>query len=581
MSRAPGLILRESSKDFRVEEGGDEIIQQVERTVDQLDPNIFAEHRTHCNDLLPLFQLPSEVLIKIISLSIYDPIYGVGHVAKLHSFAQVSTQFANLIKSSPSLWNIVSTYNLSEFPLIIARSKDASLDILYHGQNHPTPAILVFQDTVLHQSHRWRSVVLSESGLEFGQRLMKQLPAPRLRTLRVTHWAHGPLEVRGEQLVGLHHLTLRVAFVNVGWSLLSGLERLELSDLRDGGRPSLTQILVVLSASPKLYWLELGSGSLGDLQVDDTASGSLELPYLECLKLDLQWETVQTILTYLRFPNCTDMAITACLPSPPSISITLPTHAISQVCSIIVAVGHLKIKLTSMSAALVAGPVGSEALNLILPLPPVDNPLRWVDTILGSIQVPPHSVALEMQFALVPQPIVPTPPIPSHIYHITSLRLGGCGEEVAPWTKLLSEPARTGDEPAHWHLPNLEDLILDIWWENLAKALLTMIKCRYGDRTQLDVGSEPPGLLAESDDQGKMAGDGYNDHKTFPWSTSSLRLPVPLKKLTIRGSADISDETVEELESIIGLGKVSWEGFIWDDSDYEECGYETPPDVFS
>ncbi|KAG8983980.1 hypothetical protein FRB93_006854 [Tulasnella sp. JGI-2019a] len=83
-----------------------------------------------------------------------------------------------------------------------------------------------------------------------------------------------------------------------------------------------------------------------------------------------------------------------------------------------------------------------------------------------------------------------------------------------------------------------------------------MIKCRYGHRTWLEVGGAPPGI-AESDDRGKMAGDGYNNRKTLPRSTSSLRLPVPLKKLIIRRSTDISNETVQELESIIGQGKVS------------------------
>ncbi|KAG8983982.1 hypothetical protein FRB93_006856 [Tulasnella sp. JGI-2019a] len=558
------VILRKSLRYFRVMDEADEITQKVEGIVDQPDANILrhlTERRTRRNDLLPLFQLPHELLIKILSFSIYDPWNEGSHVAKLHSLAQVSTRFANLVKYSPSLWNIVSDYNPSDLPLIITKSKDASLDIFFNGKDHSSLVTSVFQGMVLHQSHRWRSVTFSASKSEFGQRLMEQLPAPRLRTLRIRHWKfweRKTVVVRGEKLRGLHHLTLSGVFVKFGSGIPSGLRTLELRELREGGRPSLTEILAVLRASPELNRLELGCESLeSSSQANGITEGSLELPYLLSLKLDLGWEMVQTVLTYLRFPNCIDMAVTARPPSSPSISIVLPAHVIDRACSIIAAKGQPVITLTTMTAALVAGPAHSEALYLYLPLP-LEDQIQWVDTTLESAQLSAHPIALEAKFHPLPETNVPTPPIPSHIHHITSLQLAGMGEGVVSWLKLLSEPVRTDSECGHWHLPCLEDLDLEIWLESQTEALLTMLGRRYGRDTQLDEGSIPSDPAKIGDQEG-IANEYYNDRKASPSTTSPLKLPVPLEKLTIQAHPHISKDAAQELESIIGRGKVSWE----------------------
>ncbi|KAG8983981.1 hypothetical protein FRB93_006855 [Tulasnella sp. JGI-2019a] len=396
--------------------------------------------------------------------------------------------------------------------------------------------------------------MLSDPELEFGQRLIEQLPTPRLRTLQIMHWAREPLEVHGEKLVGLHDLTLRGVFVDLGSSIPSGLRQLELRELQNGGRPSLTQILTVLRASPELNRLELGYDILDESQVNGIAAGSLELPYLLSLKLDLQWEMIQTILAYLRFPNCIDMVVNARPSSSPDTSTILPTHVISQARSIIAAEGEPTVMLTRMTAALAASPV-SEALHILLPLPLKDQ-IRWIDTILESTQVPPHPIALEARFDPVLQPDVPIPPLPSHTHHIISLQLTGCGEGVASWLKLLSEPTE-GEQP-YWHLPNLEDLTLQIWWNDHAEALLTMARYRYGRDTQSDGGSIPSGPV-KSDDQGGIADERYNDCKTLPLPTNSSKLPAPLKKLTVYAHPTISNEAAQELKSIIGRDKVSWE----------------------
>ncbi|KAG9002237.1 hypothetical protein FRB94_004052 [Tulasnella sp. JGI-2019a] len=407
--------------------------------------------RRQRNEQLPgIARLPDEILVRIFSFSLLGP--SDRRVQKQHALARVSSKWAHLVISSPSLWNVLST-NDQYFERIISRSRNASLDVTLEGVTlNPGSKTSLMALAAFDQIHRWRSIDMYDVDVEAIRRLMTS-STPRLTDLCIMSRRCrnlGPeLELLSDTARRLHHVTL--IHIPIRWdpSALSQLRTLELEGIQGTESVLVTQICDMLRASPGLITLVIGR----NVMAGSLPKGTTPVYLSQLLTLNLSAEPKATygILGCIRVPNCTNLTI------DPYEGVELLTaeaaHLADPIRAISSALKELAIEV-DMTQLSVIGDRGSGAgLKMILGGAGPTTSWFGLSDILGSISTTPSlSVGFSGEVEWVH--VIPKPETGQHI---TSLTIDANEEIANRWIDYLSEPL-VMDGIRQWPLPRLETL---------------------------------------------------------------------------------------------------------------------------
>ena len=252
-----------------------------------------AAARRLSNSRRPLSSLPPELIINIMHLVIHNQdTPGTSPVGRLHTLAQVSHRWWQLVVSSPSLWcRIDMLEGLHAVTCSLQKSELCLLDIYYDG----IFADAIEQDQVLQEvgrcANRWKSLFIQEaiSVLAFIPQLGTSTPHLEKITLK----SDRPLHLAREKWPDAPHLrSITLTNINIPWTpeILSGLLSLTVTNVSDIPNP--LQIVQVLAACPNIQcfvledWLSIeeeGAGARAD--VPSTSPRITLLSNLRVLKL--------------------------------------------------------------------------------------------------------------------------------------------------------------------------------------------------------------------------------------------------------------------------------------------------------
>ncbi|KAG8872039.1 hypothetical protein FRB97_008066 [Tulasnella sp. 331] len=558
-----------------------------------------VEQRQRRNEQLAINKLPPELLVKTFSLYLQDRSTKL-HVRQLHVLAQVCTRWLELVKHSASLWGVISTDELESFRLALAKSKSSPLDIKFLRYRNlasiHSQVMEEFKEAVFSQSYRWHSLQLVGDTADFEKAMILLAPL-RLVDLDISHEPPSPYYptagvvetiIPEELLSQLRHLSL--AYVSLRWnpSALSRLRTLKLGDLSDKGRPSLSTLISILHASPRLEELRIAGKSVDISPLERHTP--LELPSLTIISLKASSDIIQHLLILLRIPQCTYFFLDILPGSPQNIFDTSIMHVEECLRSIITSCDKIEVTLSPNRIRMASKAVNAE-FGLSRPLHSPPDPLRWFDGLLESI-IPQPSVVLSIHgwdWAAEECPILKS------TSNIIRLTITYSETDALRWIERLSEPV-TSSEGAHWQLPRLKWLTFSEC-RSYGKPLLAMIRRRYG---KAETGGESVYVDSDERESGEDTGGGMGRAKaktsqrltrhSHPDRMSksgvdvdqkiggicSAQLPAPLEGLSIMGQSDVRYSTFVQLEQIVGGSRVVWEDpddVNEGDEYYDEYGY--------
>ncbi|KAG8999316.1 hypothetical protein FRB94_006247 [Tulasnella sp. JGI-2019a] len=286
-------------------DSADEITE--ERRYEDLD----ARMRTELHGIMaqrdnltrPLYRLPPEILVEILSIALPDVISSPrAYIQRLLMFAFVSHQWRLYVNGTQSFWKVAS----SDMPLgllrrVLSRST-GPLDVFAY-KNSPTN---VFIDHVVEHVHRWRSLTVSRTGRDEWFKHLAHLSMPMMEALDLRGWAFTEIDIG--KVGSLRSIKLVKFYIPWKSKILPGLRTLKLESLGVSG-PSTVQRLAIIAASPGL--VELGLVRLGHGSSDTSfQTMRIELLMLETLKIMLIPEYLtRSLLASLHIPKCTSFTI--------------------------------------------------------------------------------------------------------------------------------------------------------------------------------------------------------------------------------------------------------------------------------
>ncbi|KAG8868976.1 hypothetical protein FRB97_001750, partial [Tulasnella sp. 331] len=142
--------------------------------------------KQHRNKLLPISQLPDELLVRIIYFSLQQSFSPTDYVEELQNVAQVCTAWSEVVKGTALLWGVASSHDpIAIVRRALSKSGSAPLDIWYNGIWDTTSQRALFLQIVIEQSYRWRSLDLRAADRDVENRLM-QLATPMLCDLKIS-----------------------------------------------------------------------------------------------------------------------------------------------------------------------------------------------------------------------------------------------------------------------------------------------------------------------------------------------------------------------------------------------------------
>ncbi|KAG8876355.1 hypothetical protein FRB98_007331 [Tulasnella sp. 332] len=524
------------------------------------------EHRHLGNQTAPIDQLPNELLTRVFFFTLIG--WQMDSLRKSRQLVQVCSKWLQLVKGTPSLFGDVSTYDTPKNAFQQLRlSQDGPLDITYRENIMTGPwkwgGLL---EALIPQSHRWRSVRLMDIPSSLVHRVLSR-PTPQLRNIEILRPEYdGAISLNPSTLGQLRYLTLEC--VTLQWDPLGlrGLKELELKGIGIEGRPSLSQLLGVLSASKELQILRL---ALESVTRDPIAEESpIELSQLTELSLvNLQTDTTHDLLAHLVVPGCNWLTIrtshaTTIENSPSTVFDDATRHMDTLLQSILASTSHIDIDLFG-AGMFIKGTMGTKGrtnLDLDLPPLPLSGSMGWFEPFLRKVSMP-ITIALTYSDPLGVERIFPL----LHHSSITTLKLFYGTSEAARWIEDLSTPISI-DGVLTFPLSGLKNL--DFYKSALnPNDLVGMIRKRYGRDSGTKVKRQVPNGSVEED--GKSTGDHATEVKESEkrhgepryghvQHSQPLRLPAPLDSLDIYDCDGITVGVYEELMDIIGRGNVRW-----------------------
>ncbi|KAG9016470.1 hypothetical protein FRB93_010719 [Tulasnella sp. JGI-2019a] len=267
--------------------------------------SVMAQRNRAWNLKSPLYRLPPEILVEILSLALPGVLPSPRiYMRGLQWFAFVSHQWRLYVNGTPSFWKVApSEMSLELLQRVLSRSTGL-LDVF---DSYNRISTNTFVDHVVGHVHRWWSLTISRNGAREWFECLVHLPMPAMEALDLqgtsdTAIVIGEVEsLRSVRLVGF--------CIPWGSKILSGLQSLKLETLGMNS-PSTTQLLTILAASPGL--VELGFVCLEHRYRDssDTQTMRVELLMLETLRItSIPQEVTHPLLAALHIPKCTSFNI--------------------------------------------------------------------------------------------------------------------------------------------------------------------------------------------------------------------------------------------------------------------------------
>ncbi|KAG8993413.1 hypothetical protein FRB94_010816 [Tulasnella sp. JGI-2019a] len=264
------------------------------------------------NSLQPIYQIPEEVLLKVISFVLERAVAKCYYFRDLHRLASVSFGWAALIKNSPSLWAVArSVYPAPAQSLALKKSKDSALEVVCKAaeviRRNPD-----FIDRVAVHLQRWGSAVLFVHTIDLIAPLCAS-SAPLLNdlTIRVnSDTSDRPgvvMDLFGGKAERLRHLALERCWIPWDSGILSGLETLDLMNMKCQG-PSLPHFISVLKSSPNLTTFRIQQFHIWadeDDEINPIELGSLK----SCTIVGVNNLTTRSLLACIRAPACSSLVV--------------------------------------------------------------------------------------------------------------------------------------------------------------------------------------------------------------------------------------------------------------------------------
>ncbi|KAG9007500.1 hypothetical protein FRB94_014355 [Tulasnella sp. JGI-2019a] len=253
--------------------------------------HIIANRQRRYNANLPIHQLPPELISPILAFATSPPFIessGITYMQRLQELASVSSSWAQLINDTPPFWvNVFNEFSPPQIRQALSRSKSSLLDVKFEHDAWGGTSDDLFASLISDHACRWRSVKIVEGSPSSAViNTLRVAQAPALGTLCVAYSGYGRLS--DTILCGKADRLRHVEFLRfcIPWDteILRGLVSLKLEELQEES-PTADQLVDILSASPGLTTLHLGSLMAGDQKASVTSreAGSLELPVLRTL----------------------------------------------------------------------------------------------------------------------------------------------------------------------------------------------------------------------------------------------------------------------------------------------------------
>ncbi|KAG9047097.1 hypothetical protein FS837_003082 [Tulasnella sp. UAMH 9824] len=281
-----------------------------ERTIRSSSSTPLHEWNTTC----PISKLPLELISYITALNLPET-YSARHRTKvLYSTRMVSRLWRSAIDSTPSLWNVVSSYlPLHVNATVIQRSGRCPLHVYINwpasaSPQAPDPGSTELAELAVKEIERWSTAILRLPPPDATSPYLTS-PAPLLRSLRVRSksWNDPTVPIALFGGIAPRLETLQVNRVLMDWtsSFIHGLRELDLSNMNEG-QLSTQQVLDILTSTTLLEKLRIFNSILvHDLQPFQTTRAIIQLARLTTINLNGVNEDATTIiLLSIRAPNC-------------------------------------------------------------------------------------------------------------------------------------------------------------------------------------------------------------------------------------------------------------------------------------
>lgn len=507
-----------------------------------------AQYKRGRNDLLPVNQLPMEVLLQIFSATLDDTRSTPFRIRALHALASVSKRWDTLVRGSPSLWTVASTDGPSwQVSTMLRRSRHTPLDVVirngaYQGDKWRESVL----DPILHQSDRWRSLTLGRS-MNVDVKAVMSLPMPKLVRLDIedSRGMKESFDLSAELLSRLQELRLRN--VNVQWDpLLRNLSALDLCSLAPPSRLSLTQISTILGASEFLESLSLGRGALADAVPDSSAGALLVLAHLTKLSLkDLPVAHIAHLMISIHAPKCRSLEIISSPDETGTVTTAEPlseriSHWIEPVRRILLSIESLVISVFGLSG-IISDLSRPTSLNIKDPYIGEKSFLSWFDPLITSLSAA-LPINLNIRNVLKSDILLNLGLLDA----VTELHIVSSHVPAAAWTKHLGTPMDV-DGVTKWPLPLLQILEFDNCNPDPVR-LLNMIAKRYKKGDPRSEGRLTGGRRRDATKtRNRSLGDAT------PGTRLKRHLPAALKILAITGDNSLSYREQQRLEKILGI----------------------------
>ena len=234
----------------------------------------------------------------------------------------VCRHWRKLAVSTPYLWQATKIQrNIEWFKLVLSRSKDLPLDLVFH---QPTAILPIVNCLVLLQPHIHRLRSLLIPTIKDMKRLLEfvsRLSMPFLSELDVIAKRKGPMDLSPEQLPALRSLRLSSCVIPWVPTMFPRLHRLDLEDCTCKERSiTFEQLLGVLSECVELRELRRHN-FLSTLQGPSATTGanrgqsiSISIPRLRELNIHDRPHPLSQFLSYVRLDHNTNVRIVGYIP---------------------------------------------------------------------------------------------------------------------------------------------------------------------------------------------------------------------------------------------------------------------------
>ncbi|KAG9024952.1 hypothetical protein FRB95_010854 [Tulasnella sp. JGI-2019a] len=419
---------------------------------------VMVQRNRSWNHTRPLYRLPPEILIEIISIALSEDIsFPHCYMERLQKFASVSHQWWLLAIGTPSFWKVASSHlPLELLQQVLLRSAGHLLNVV--GYDNDSIPIKLFLSLVAEHAHRWRSLLLS--GKEYDitanawNKGLAHLSAPALEVLTLEGKSYRTLDIASWSVESLRHVKLSTACISWESKTLSGLQRLELEN--PGPRaPSGSQLLAILAASPDLVELKLGKFH----QPQDSSHAplqtmSVELPMLETLSVkDCSQEMTHCLLAAIHTPICTSFAIDYCQGTADNLGLFKDPELAHIVPVLVTSLRSSPIVMIEWSRENKPTRISTSAKNVQLKLGNSDSML-----LVGLLDALENvgSSEIHLHFYRGSSPGTVIPPLRSSKCSITSICIYGTeSHELPALVRFLTELAVV-DGIAQWPFPRLK-----------------------------------------------------------------------------------------------------------------------------